>query len=72
MDPSWQELYFHQCFLNSFEQPTIFGAAAPIALFGAAPIAGAVDDAADVAAIVVSDDRDVIKNVMQFICFSMS
>ena len=30
-------------------------------MFGAAPIAGAVDDAADVAAIVVADDRDVIK-----------
>ena len=51
MDPSWQELYFHQCFFNSFEQPTIFGAAARIALFGAAPIAG-----------VVADDWDVIKN----------
>ena len=61
LDPAWQELYFYQCFFNSFEQPTIFGAAAPIALFGAAPIAGAVDDAADVASIVVAADRDVIK-----------
>ena len=63
MDPAWQELYFHQCFFNSFEQPTIFGAAARIALFGAAPIAGAVDDAADVAAIVVAAGREVIEKL---------